>query len=129
MPPDMVTLSAGCETTCSGEPNNKEWIQFDFSQERIIYGVVTRGRADYAQWVTSYKMLYSSDASEERTWTTFRDVIGDEMVFTGNSDQNTLQVNTLWQPISARYVRLMPLSAYQDSNLCMRADVIGCVDA
>ena len=64
----------------SGEPNNKEWIQFDFTQERIIYGVVTRGRADYAQWVTSYKMLYSSDASEDRTWTTFRDVIGDEMV-------------------------------------------------
>ena len=63
-----------------GEPNNNEWLQFDFTKERIIYGVVTRGRADYAQWVTSYKMLYSSDASQEKTWKTFRDVIGDEMV-------------------------------------------------
>ena len=76
----MIYVVSTTHNELADEPNENEWIQFDFTDERIIYSVVTRGRADYEQWVTSYKMAYSSDESDIRMWTTFRDVIGDEMV-------------------------------------------------
>ena len=62
----------------SGEPNNEEWIQFDLGVSRSIYGVVTKGRADYQQWVTSYKVQYSAHNSTE--FMTFSNVVGDEEV-------------------------------------------------
>lgn len=47
-------------------------------------------------------------------------------VFTGNNNSNTPVTNTLWQPVKARYIRFVPITA--NRNKCMRADVIGCLD-
>ena len=63
----------------SEEPNNDyEWIQFDLGQPRTIYGVVTKGRADYEQYVTSYKIQYSTENATDVM--SFMDVVGDEEV-------------------------------------------------
>ena len=61
------------------EPNDEEeWIQFDLGMTRSIYGVVTKGRADYQQWVTSYKVQYS--AGNATDFMPVTDVVGDEEV-------------------------------------------------
>lgn len=57
-----------------------EWVQFDLGQERAVFGVVTRGRSDYGQWVTSYRLEYSNDIQEESEWKVHQDVLGDEVV-------------------------------------------------
>jgi len=54
-----------------------EWIQFDLGVVRFVYSVVTRGREASQDWVTSYKMTYSTDLSD---WTVYTDVIGNDMV-------------------------------------------------
>jgi len=54
-----------------------EWIQFDVGQVRAVYAVVTQGHEDSQDWVTAYKMKFSTESS---TWTTYTDVLGNEMV-------------------------------------------------
>ena len=39
----------------------KQWIQVDFLSDAEITRVVTQGRNAYNQWVTKYKLQYSSD--------------------------------------------------------------------
>lgn len=55
----------------------KEWIQFDLGVVRSVYSIVTRGRGASEEWITSYQMMHSSDLSD---WTTYTDVIGDDLV-------------------------------------------------
>ena len=48
-----------------------QWLQIKFSQIFQITGVATQGRKDAAQWVTTYKLEYSTDGS---TWTYYPNV-------------------------------------------------------
>lgn len=67
--------------TIAVEPNvDYEWLQFDLGQPKVIYGVVTRGRADYDQWVTTYKLQTTDEWVGDDNWTTFTDAIGLDMV-------------------------------------------------
>lgn len=112
---------------CPREPNDeREWLQFDLGRVRTVVGVVTKGRYDFAQWVTSYHVHYSHD---QATWTTVTNVIGEPENFVGNFDQDTVRVNMPWQPFTARYVRIIPQGGDTvNVNRCLRADVIGCLD-
>ena len=49
-------------------------------------------------------------------------------LFEGNVDQPTAHTNMLWQPLVARWVRVVALEA-NDKNKCMRADLVGCIDS
>ena len=49
-------------------------------------------------------------------------------IFDGNKNQNSPKYNYFDNPIQARYVRIIPLSANEGQNMCMRADIIGCVE-
>ena len=51
--------------------DQNQWLQIKFGQILQISGVATQGRATVAQWVTSYKLEYSSDGS---SWTYYPDV-------------------------------------------------------
>ena len=68
----------------SVEPNTDyEWVQFDLGTEGPVLGVVTRGRSDFAQWVTSYKLQYANELIEgddQAGWTVYKDVVGLDMV-------------------------------------------------
>ncbi|CAH1776419.1 unnamed protein product [Owenia fusiformis] len=39
--------------------NHDQWIQADLGEVMIVNGVITQGRNDVAQWVSSYKLFYS----------------------------------------------------------------------
>ena len=49
------------EGWCAGYLDLNQWIQMDAGQVKAINGVVTQGRQDLDQWVTSYFIETSSD--------------------------------------------------------------------
>ena len=55
----------------------EEWMQFDVGQVRAVYAIVTQGHEESPDWVTAYKMMFLTESS---TWTTYTDVLGNEMV-------------------------------------------------
>ena len=77
-----------------------------------VNGVVTQGRNEYAQWVTSYKLSYSTDG------TSFTEL---SQVFTGNDDQHSRKANSL-EPVQARYVRFYPQT--WNKHMSMRGGII-----
>lgn len=50
--------------------NRRQWIQVRLGRKTRITGVVTQGRQDANQWVTSYKLSYSSNG---RTFRPYRE--------------------------------------------------------
>ncbi|KAK2146024.1 hypothetical protein LSH36_639g02002 [Paralvinella palmiformis] len=113
---------------CPKEPNsNYEWIQFDFGEDKLLLGTVSKGRYDFEQWVTSYRVEYAV-AEQPSGWKHIADVMGEDEIFPGNHDKNSIQVNIFWKPIRAQLIRIIPIDKYNNVNKCMRADVIGCLD-
>jgi len=45
-------------------------LQATFSKLKIIKAIITQGRSNYGQWVTSYSVSYSIDGI---TWSTVQD--------------------------------------------------------
>ena len=41
------------------------WIQLDMGRVRKIHGVVLQGRGSYDQWVTSYRVEYRKNESDD----------------------------------------------------------------
>lgn len=41
--------------------NNIDWLQVDYLKQKTIYGVVTTGRPNVAQWVTKYRISYGDN--------------------------------------------------------------------
>ena len=81
--------------------NTSQWFQVDLGQIETVTAVATQGREDAAQWITSYKIQYSTNGSS------FTDYAGG-LTFNGNSDRNTIVRNAFSSTFSARYVRFLP---------------------
>ncbi|KAJ7352852.1 hypothetical protein OS493_033394 [Desmophyllum pertusum] len=94
--------------------DQNQWLQIKFGQILQISGVATQGRATVAQWVTSYKLEYSSDGS---SWTYYPDTL------TGNTDQNTVVRNEV-KMFQAMYLRFRPQA--WNGYISMRVEVYGC---
>ena len=88
------------------------YLTLDLGSSQTVRGVVTKGRGDGAQWVTSYTVSYSSDNVSYTS-------LGS---FTGNSDQNTEVTNLFTSSINARYIRFT-VTGYSTWP-SMRADVV-----
>ncbi|XP_066297739.1 discoidin, CUB and LCCL domain-containing protein 2-like isoform X2 [Branchiostoma lanceolatum] len=100
-----------------------QWLQVELNSTTSIAGVITQGRAGYPQWVTSYKLTFSSDGVE---WDTYSEQ-GQEKVFEGNTDKNTEVEHLLVPPVTARFVRFNPLTWYIWAS--MRVEVLLCAPA
>ncbi|RMX52485.1 hypothetical protein pdam_00013777, partial [Pocillopora damicornis] len=100
----------------SAKTNDKsQWIQVDLRGKFKVTKILTQGRHDYAQWVTQYKVSYSSDGVH------FSD---QNKVYQANKDQNTVVVNTLEYPIEARFIRLNPKQWF--GHISLRMELYGC---
>ncbi|KAK3706337.1 hypothetical protein QZH41_006605 [Actinostola sp. cb2023] len=75
-----------------------QWIQVDLKRVTKVTGIATQGRTNAHQWVTKYKLQYSSDGK------TFNNYEGGK-VFTANKDRNSVVKNNLYKPIIARRTR------------------------
>lgn len=95
-----------------------QWYEVDLGQDKMVTGLVTRGRGDADQWVTAYKVFVaSSSATTENDW----EWVDDERVFGGNWDRNTKVFADFDEPVVARYVRVYPTS--WEGHMSLRFDV------
>ena len=85
----------------AGNTTSPQWFKVDLGQVEIVSAVATQGRNNFAQWITSYRIEYSSDDSNYT-------VYNGGAAFTANSDQNTIVKNNFSPTFSARYVRFHP---------------------
>jgi len=100
--------------------NPNQWLQVDLGKNAIIRAIATKGRAKgAAQWVTSYKLEYSSDGVN---WLKYSQN-GGSYVFQGNSDNDSEVRHNLLQPFKARYLRFLPLTWNQ--HITMRIEAFG----
>ncbi|XP_044163278.1 lactadherin-like [Acropora millepora] len=83
-----------------------EYLQIDLGKERVVNKIATQGRPSADQWVTSYKLLLSSNGAK---WNEYQNN-GVVKVFTANSDRGTIVSHMLSPRISSRYVRFSALS-------------------
>ncbi|XP_078661525.1 P-selectin-like [Branchiostoma floridae x Branchiostoma belcheri] len=103
-----------------------EFLQVDFGHMKRVTGTIVQGRnVGVDQWVTSYKLQYSREAT---TWATYTVNDGSEKVFPGNTDRSTPVMNLLATDIDARYVRFVVQTWH--NHISMRAEILGCnIDA
>ncbi|XP_028398873.1 putative GPI-anchored protein pfl2 [Dendronephthya gigantea] len=100
--------------------DNKQWIQVDLGGEEIATGIASQGDGNSSNWVKSYFVSYSLDGIIYKNYTND----GDNKVFNGNEDQMSVVTNVLSPAITARYIRIHPVSWFH--NISLRIEVIGC---
>ncbi|XP_071508036.1 uncharacterized protein [Diadema antillarum] len=94
-------------------PNGCEWIQVDLRTTEKVVGIATQGSTpDIGSWVTSYKVSYGTDGVN---FYFVQESCGD-MIFTANWDSQTMVFNRLPDPLSCRYVRIVPVSWNPQEN-------------
>ena len=56
--------TSGSHGSWSAAQNNiGQYLQIDLGKERVVNKIATQGRPLYYQWVTSYKLLFSSNGA------------------------------------------------------------------
>jgi len=122
---------------CPKRSNEHQWLQLDLGPATLVTGVVTRGRGDKKNWVTSYSLSYSNDtnlwfyykdanhleAKVESQWSNGSLESGAH-TFGGNMDIKTERRHYLNVPMVTRYIRIHPLTWRK--RIGLRAGVIGC---
>ena len=83
--------------------NTNDYLQYDLQSPRWVQGIVTQGRGNMAQWVTSAKVETSIDNINWATASTS---------LTLNSDQTTKVYKNFDQVMFARYVRVSPITYF-----------------
>lgn len=105
--------------------------ELDLGGTREVIGVITKGRASFAQksqeWVTRYRVQYTTDSrhSVRQNWT---DVTGDlsssgrPEIFRGNNDADSEFENVFPMPVKARYIRIYPV--HWQKHIALRCGAI-----
>jgi hypothetical protein len=94
-------IDSGQGWSASSTNNGIDYLQYDLGSIRWVQGIVTQGRANMDQWVTSAKVEVSPDNSN---WVTAYSSVN------LNSDKNTKVYKNFPKVMFARYVRVTPIS-------------------
>uniref|UniRef100_A0A1W7RAG6 Hemocytin n=1 Tax=Hadrurus spadix TaxID=141984 RepID=A0A1W7RAG6_9SCOR len=100
--------------------DKKPFIQIDFQQNRNLSGVVIQGQGTEDNWVTSFKVEYSTDVT---SWRYVNDEITG-LIFRGNTDRSTNEKRWFSEIITARYLKILPESSH--GAFAMKLEVLGC---
>ncbi|KAE8618225.1 hypothetical protein XENTR_v10009319 [Xenopus tropicalis] len=98
------------------------WIQVNLLREMRVSGVITQGasRMGTAEYVKEFKVAYSVDGHEF----TFYKSEGKDKLFPGNIDNDGRKANLFSPPISARFIRIYPVTCRVACTL--RFELYGC---
>ncbi|ELU01346.1 hypothetical protein CAPTEDRAFT_139889, partial [Capitella teleta] len=102
--------------------DKSQWIQVEFDVFMTVQKIKTKGREDYPQWTTSYKVQFSQDGEN---WLSYQEPYGTFKVFAGNSDQNSAVEHRLHSPMRAKFVRVIPES-WEQHGIALRLEIRGC---
>lgn len=102
----------------SGSP----YLQVDLLTPTPVAGVITQGRNyGFDQWVETYQVQHSNDGS---TWEYVKDYEDNDETFPANFDSTTQVTNFFANPVSTRYIRILPLTFNNQPSL--RIELLGC---
>ncbi|CAH1258994.1 MATN2 [Branchiostoma lanceolatum] len=118
---EVPSVLAGAWAAAVNDAN--QWLMFDLGQRSTVGVIRTRGRhaAVANHWVTSYSISYGNSSGDEMD---YKDANGNTVVFTGNSDRDSLVTHVLGDyngPFHARYVKFHPIT--WNLWISMRADI------
>ncbi|XP_036102861.1 adipocyte enhancer-binding protein 1 [Molossus molossus] len=107
---------------CAEDEAQSQWIEVDTRRTTRFTGVITQGRDSsvHDDFVTSFFVGFSNDS---QTWVMYTNGY-EEMTFHGNVDKDTPVLSELPEPVTARFIRVYPLT--WNGSLCMRMEVLGC---
>ncbi len=88
--------------------NGTDYLQYDLGSIRWVQGIVTQGRANMDQWVTSAKVDVSPD---NVNWVTAASSL------TLNSDRSTKVLRNFPNVMYARYVRVTPIGVFNFASM------------
>jgi len=113
-------------TYIAKESNKEQWIQVDFGKVAKVSKIGTQGCYNQhhcnEEWVSKYTVSYGFNGEYfENQLQNSSDV---RREYEANKDSANLVVNTLDEPIVARYVRIHP-SAW-NGRISMRLELYGC---
>ena len=102
---DYVTRPGiGASAWAAGFLNANQYVLVHFGQKPVrIVSLVTQGRADFDQWITSFRLQYSQDGIY---WSD----VENGTVYTGNVDRNTKATKVFSQAIYARVLKFIPVT-------------------
>ncbi|CAH8519996.1 unnamed protein product [Schistosoma turkestanicum] len=106
---------------CAKFKSSSEWLQIDLGVQALVTGIMTQGRGDGSEWVTSFMVSYSDDAMH---WKFVTDQYANQKIFEGNSDSYSVKHNYFDEPIRARYVKIHTYTWHNHPSL--RVELIGC---
>ena len=99
--------------SAGSQNNGTDYLQYDLKSPRWVQGIVTQGRANSAQWVTSAKVEVSTDNAN---WST----ASSNLIL--NTDSNTKKYSNFPNVMYGRYVRVTPISV--TGHTSMRLGVV-----
>ncbi|XP_048587803.1 EGF-like repeat and discoidin I-like domain-containing protein 3 [Nematostella vectensis] len=105
----------------SASQSPEEYLQIDLGRATTVTKVATQGNPIRYEWTKSYKISYSTDLS---TWKLYREG-GQEKVFPGNTDRDTVVYRVLAQPIVTRGIRIIVVTFQHRPAL--RVEVYECM--
>ncbi|KAM9803656.1 contactin-associated protein-like 4 [Neosynchiropus ocellatus] len=99
-----------------------QWLEVDLGERRKITAIATQGRYGSSDWQTAYQLMLSDTG---HNWKQYRqeDSIG---VFPGNTNADSVVQHNLRHPVTARYVRLIPLDWNANGRIGLRMEAYGC---
>jgi lactadherin len=106
---------------CARYKTSSEWLQVDLGVAAKITGVLTQGRGDGQEWVTSFMLSYSMDAFH---WKYITDLYGNQRMFEGNTDSYAIKHSYFDEPIIARFIKFHTVEWSKHPS--MRVEIIGC---
>ncbi|XP_043259225.1 hemocytin isoform X1 [Colletes gigas] len=124
--PENSVLNANIPENSVGywEPeysNVDQWLDIKFQRPEPIYGTVLQGSGLEEKFVTSYRVLFSENGDA------FSYVLDDKkqpQVFRGPVDNLKPVMQTFFEPIEAKVVRINPLSWH--NGIAIKAELLGC---
>ncbi|XP_075413558.1 contactin-associated protein-like 2 [Tenrec ecaudatus] len=104
------------------DSDHYQWLQVDFGSRKQMSAIATQGRYSSSDWVTQYRLLYSDTG---RNWKPYHQD-GTIWAFPGNINSDGVVRHDLQYPLTARYIRLVPLDWNAEGRIGLRAEVYGC---
>uniref|UniRef100_A0A8C2XLG2 Contactin associated protein like 3 n=1 Tax=Cyclopterus lumpus TaxID=8103 RepID=A0A8C2XLG2_CYCLU len=99
-----------------------QWLEVDLGGRTQITAVATQGRYGSSDWLTAYLLMFS-DAGHN--WKQYRREESIE-AFPGNTNADSVVQHRLQHPVTARYVRLLPLDWSPNGRIGLRLEAYGC---
>ncbi|XP_076817336.1 EGF-like repeat and discoidin I-like domain-containing protein 3 isoform X1 [Clavelina lepadiformis] len=102
--------------------NIYDWLQVDLKKNTTVVAVASQGSASGSYYVRSYKIAYGFAPNALQI---IKDSNGEDMIFQGNSNHNTVVRNNFPSPVTARYFRIL-LQSWNGNYGGLRLEYYSC---